>query len=120
MLPSNNILILKELEGSVILQALEHGVSLYPEQSGGFPHVAGIEYEFNPEKEPVRRITRVTVGGQELDPEKTYKIEINDLIAAGGDGYAMLMDAPVLKEYGILENIYAEYIIAISEVKIAA
>jgi len=110
VLPFNNYVVLKEVKGSEILQALEYGVSAYPEQNGRFPQVAGIAFEFAPDREPGSRITEVTINGQELEPEKTYKIAVNDFIAAGGDGYTMLKDAPVLKEYGVLESMVAEYI----------
>ena len=105
VLPFNNFVILKEIKGAEIVQALEHGVSLYPEVSGRYPQVAGITFSFAPEEEPGNRLIEVKIGGQELEPEKMYKIALNDFIAAGGDGYTMLKNSRVLREYGALDNI---------------
>lgn len=110
VLPFNNFVILKEVKGLEIVQALEHGVSAYPEPSGRYPQTAGIEFTFAPEKEPGSRLDYVSVAGQKIDPEKTYKVAVNDFTAAGGDGYTMLKDAPVLREFGALDDIVAEYI----------
>jgi 2',3'-cyclic-nucleotide 2'-phosphodiesterase (5'-nucleotidase family) len=52
----------------------------------------------------------VTIGGQELDPEKMYRIAINDFMLAGGSGYTIFEKGRVLGEYGLLVDIVAEYI----------
>lgn len=109
MLPFNNYVILKEVKGLELIQALEHGVALYPEISGRYPQVAGIDFSFAPDKEPGERLIEA-IAGQELEPEKIYKIAINDFIAAGGDGYTMLEKGRVLGEYGALDDIVAEFI----------
>jgi 2',3'-cyclic-nucleotide 2'-phosphodiesterase (5'-nucleotidase family) len=110
VLPFNNCVILKEVKGSDLIQALEHGVALYPEISGRYPQVAGIDFKFAPDKEPGNRIIEVTIAGQELEPENMYKIAVNDFIAAGGDGYTMLEKCRVIGEFGPLDNIVAEFI----------
>lgn len=110
VLPLNNVVILKEIKGLDLLKALENGVSQYPEMSGAYPQVAGIEFSLAPDKEPGERIIGLKVAGQGLDPEKMYKIAINDFMAAGGSGYTMLEKGRVLGEFGALDNIVVEYI----------
>lgn len=110
VLPFNNYVVLKEMTGWEILQALEHGVSDYPVPSGRFPQVAGVTYSFAPENELGSRITEVRVAGQELDMEKTYIVALNEFIAAGGSGYTILQDGEILGEFGMLDDIVAEYI----------
>ncbi|MFY9499110.1 MAG: 5'-nucleotidase C-terminal domain-containing protein [Tepidanaerobacteraceae bacterium] len=110
VLPLNNYVILIEMKGSDLIQALEHGVSFYPEISGAFPQVAGIDFSFSADKEPGNRLVEVTIGGQELDPEKMYRIAINDFMLAGGSGYTIFEKGRVLGEYGLLVDIVAEYI----------
>ena len=114
VLPFNNYVVVKEVEGSDIVQALEHGVSLYPEPGGRYPQVAGIEFTFAPEKEPGSRVGEVKVAGQELDPERMYKLALNDFNAAGGDGYTMLAKSRLLGEFGSLSDMVIEYIQKIS------
>jgi 2',3'-cyclic-nucleotide 2'-phosphodiesterase (5'-nucleotidase family) len=72
--------------------------------------VAGIDFSFAPDKEPGNRLIEVTIAGQELEPEKMYKIAVNDFIATGGDGYTMLEKCRVLGEFGALDNIVVEFI----------
>lgn len=110
VLPFDNFVVLKEIKGLDLIQALEHGVALYPDISGRYPQVAGIDFSFAPDKEPGNRLIEVTIAGQELEPEKMYKIAVNDFIAAGGDGYIMLEKCRVLREFGALDNIVVEFI----------
>jgi len=110
VLPFNNYVILKEVRGKDLVQALEHGVALYPEMSGRYPQVAGIDFSFSANKEPGNRLIKVTIGGLELDPERMYRIAINDFMAAGGDGYDVFEKARSLGEYGYLVDIVTEYI----------
>ncbi|NLY85383.1 MAG: bifunctional metallophosphatase/5'-nucleotidase, partial [Tissierellia bacterium] len=46
--PFTNTLAVIEVTGEEILAAMEHGVNLYPEQAGHFPHVSGMTYKFDP------------------------------------------------------------------------
>jgi len=110
VLPLNNYVILIEMKGSDLIQALEHGVSFYPEISGAFPQVAGIDFSFSAHKEPGNRLIEATIGGQKLDPEKMYSIAINDFMLAGGSGYTIFERGRILGEYGSLVDIVTEYI----------
>ena len=92
ILPFGNVLQTAEVKGSVIKEALELGVSAYPTLSGGFPQIAGVRFTFNPALSAGNRITSITIGGEELDLNKTYKMATNDFTAAGGDNYKMLAE----------------------------
>jgi len=41
-------------------------------------------------------VISVKVGGKPLSLDRTYTLAVNEFIAAGGDGYAMLVKAPRL------------------------
>ena len=110
VLPFGNYLVLKEVKGIDILNALEHGVVSYPELAGGFPQVGGMIFKLDPSKEAGKRISDVMIGGKPLDINRTYKLATNDFMAAGGDGYEMLKDGKVLAEYPGLDEIVMEYI----------
>lgn len=90
--PYGNVLQMAEVKGSVIKEALEQSVSSYPEASGGFMQVSGLSFTFDPNRDVGSRITEVTVGSSALDPDKTYKLCINDFIAYGGDEYTMFVE----------------------------
>lgn len=112
VLPFDNTLVKVEMTGQDLLAALEHSVRLYPEQNGGFLQVSGIEFVFDPSREPGTRVMDVMIGGQALDLDKTYMVATNDFIAAGGDGYTMFQQARVLVETGeMLRDAVASYFI---------
>lgn len=110
VLPFGNYLVVKEVKGIDILNALEHGTSSYPETKGAFSQVAGMTFKLDPTKEAGKRVCDVKVGGEPLDINRTYKLATNDFMAAGGDGYTMLQEGKVLAEYPALDEIVAEYI----------
>lgn len=108
--PFGNYLVAKKVSGKAILAALEHGVSKYPESHGGFPHVAGITFNFDASKKAGARISDVKIGDQPLEEEKSYTLVTNDFMAAGGDDYKMLKAAPIVNEYPALDEILIDYI----------
>ena len=89
-LPFNNITVMLELKGSDLLAALENGVSRVAERGGRFPQVSGLRFAYDPAKPAMQRVLEVTVNGQKLDPERTYKVATIDFLQGGGDGYLVL------------------------------
>ena len=110
VLPFGNTAMAIELSGSDLKAALEHGVSEYPATEGLFPQVSGIKFTFDGDAEPGNRVQKVWVGGKKLDEDKMYTVATNDFMKAGGDGYSMFEDAPIVKEAGGLEEVLMEYI----------
>jgi len=110
VLPFGNYGVVKAVKGADIIEALENGVSAYPNPHGPFPHVAGMTFTFDPSKEAGNRINTVSVGGKTINPDATYKLVTNDFIAAGGDQYTMLAEGDIVAEYGQLDELVAEYI----------
>ncbi len=115
--PWNNAMCVIEASGQQILDALEHGVKNYPEESGGFPQVSGLTFEIDPTvaESPVvtddkgaflsidpskkRRVHHVMVGNAPLDPAKTYTIAGNHyMLQEGGDGYTNFQKSTVVRE----------------------
>jgi 2',3'-cyclic-nucleotide 2'-phosphodiesterase (5'-nucleotidase family) len=45
---------------------------------------------FDPKRPVGARVVAMTVGGQALDPARRYRLAVNDFLASGGDGYAVL------------------------------
>lgn len=96
LLPFLNVVVMLELPGKVLQEALERSVAAYPREFGGFLQVSGLTFVFDPARPAGQRVVRVTVGGQPLDPERRYRLAANDYTARGGDGYAMLSTAKPL------------------------
>ena len=95
-LPFGNKTILIEASGADLLAALENGVSGIEAGAGRFPHVSGMAFRFDASKLPGSRVAGVTVGGESLDPSRTYRLATNDFLGRGGDGYDMFAGAPRL------------------------
>ncbi|MBS1790450.1 MAG: bifunctional metallophosphatase/5'-nucleotidase [Acidobacteria bacterium] len=91
MLPFENPIIKIEATGTQIKAALENGVSQVVEtnESGRFPQVAGLMFEYDARKPVGSRVQTVTIHGQPLDEKKTYTIASSTFLVDGGDGYAM-------------------------------
>ena len=113
-LPWFNNIVIKEMPGQVVLDALEFGVRNYPKASGGFPQVSSnFSYTFNPDITSTvevdanglfvkvageRRITKAKVNGEVIDPDKTYKVVLFEYLAKGGDGYEMFNKYDISRE----------------------
>ena len=120
--PFGNSLTVIEVTGQQVLDALEWSVHSLPGEFGGFDQVAGLTFEYDATIEsPVieddskmfagvddtkeRRVRNVLVGGEPLDPEKTYKLASHDYqLLNNGDGYTMFAGAKVLQESVKLDN----------------
>lgn len=118
--PFGNEMCVVECTGQEILDALELGCSKLPAESGGFLHVSGMTYtiDLNVEStvkldengmfvsvEGERRVKDVTVGGEPLDPEKTYTLASHNYkLKNCGDGYSMFADNLFLQDSVMIDN----------------
>ncbi|MBX9847475.1 MAG: bifunctional metallophosphatase/5'-nucleotidase [Xanthobacteraceae bacterium] len=89
-LPFGNHLVVVAAKGSDLRAAIENGLSRLPAIAGRFPHVSGMRVEYDPQKPAGSRVVSMQVGGAPLDPERMYKVAINDFLARGADGYTAL------------------------------
>ncbi len=94
--PYDNTLHLVRLKGSVIIEAIEHGLSTFTVESdkGRFLQVSGMQFTFDPKQPVGRRVLRVEVlsGNQfeALDPARIYKVAFDSFLWGGGDDFTML------------------------------
>lgn len=69
----------------------------------GYLYAAGLKITFDPLKDPMERVLKVTTLDDEpLDLEKTYKVAFSDFLASGGDGYTNLRELKVRTKYDLL------------------
>ena len=118
--PFGNEICVIEATGQQILDALEWGVRDIPDESGGFLHVAGMAFEIDVSVpsgcqadedgmcsgiEGERRVKNATVGGDPLDPEKTYTLAGCDYVLLfNGGGQTAFDGAKVLQASFKLDN----------------
>ena len=66
--------------------------------SGAFPQFAGIRLTTE-----AGRLTQVALQGRPIDPTKSYRMAINNFVAAGGDGYPKLTTHPGFADTGFVD-----------------
>ena len=110
--PFGNSACMIEAKGQQIKDALEMGARNLPQENGGFLQVSGLTYAVNisvpssvvtdDKGNFVRvngayRVSDIMVGGQPLDPNRTYKLAShNYMLLSGGDGMTMFSGCNVL------------------------
>jgi 2',3'-cyclic-nucleotide 2'-phosphodiesterase (5'-nucleotidase family) len=111
--PFGNYLVVIEISGQQIQEALENGVSQVEKTAGRFPQVAGLRYCWDPQAAPGSRIVSIDVledgDYQPLDPAALYKVATVDFLVSGGDGYTAFtaysnLYNTGLMDYEVLEN----------------
>ncbi len=126
--PFVNSLCMIEATGRQILDALEWGARAIPGETGGFLQVSGLSYEVHSYIESTcvkdvngmfeyvegaRRVKNVLVGGEPIDPERTYTLASLDyLLLYNGDGFTMFDGAPLLLDCVKLDSeLLIDYIV---------
>ncbi len=126
--PYGNSICVIEVTGRQILDALEWGARTIPGENGAFLQVSGLSYEVRSDTESScvgddngmfvrvdgsRRVKNVLVGGEAIDPEKTYTLAGQDyMLLKGGDGFVMFDGAPILQDSVKLDNqLLIDYIV---------
>ena len=118
--PFGNSLVVMEVTGQQVLDALEWGSRAVPGENGGFLQVSGLSYEINSAVESSctqdehelfsgvkgkRRVQNVMVGDEPLDPKKKYTLASQSyLLREKGDGFSMFEGDPVLQDGVMLDN----------------
>ncbi|WP_303818113.1 bifunctional UDP-sugar hydrolase/5'-nucleotidase [Selenomonas ruminantium] len=108
--PFGNVVQKIQVTGAQVKEALEHGVSRYPADVGIFPQVSGISFTLDSSAQAGKRVVSVEVNGKPLDLTQKYSLAVTNFMHIGGDGYSMLVNAPLLGEYGLADDVLAAWI----------
>ncbi len=80
--PNTNILV--DMKGQDVLALFEHAASL----TNGILQVSkGVVLTYNEQSPVGNRVVSLTINGQPIQPNQTYKIITSNFMADGGDGY---------------------------------
>ena len=119
ILPFSSEIIVKEITGQDLLDALECGMRFLPGKSSKFLQVSGVSFSVNisinstvevDENEMFvrvkgeRRVSNVKVGEEELVLNKTYTISFDNYIGEGGDGYSMFSKYETILDALVTDN----------------
>lgn len=114
-LPFGNTVLLLELSGEQILQALENGVSKVEDGAGRFPHVSGMSFKVDYSAPAGARVSEVRINDAPLNLQAQYKLATNNYMAGGGDGYSVFKGAPRIlnvTDAQLLAGVVMDYIAA--------
>jgi hypothetical protein len=120
--PFEDPVVVLQVSGKAIIEALENSVSLYPALEGRFPQVSNIIFTFDPLSPTGSRVKTVKVGGQPLNLDRIYTLATRGYMARGKDGYDSLLiksgggtaDEVIAEENGMLiSTIIRQYFLSL-------
>jgi 5'-nucleotidase / UDP-sugar diphosphatase len=112
--PFGNTLSTVDLTGKEVMDYLNAAARMSV-GSGAFAQFAGINLTISAGK-----VTRAEIKGAAVDPNKTYRMVINNFQAAGGDGYPKLTDHKSYVNTGYVDaDVLRAFIVAKSPLKAA-
>ena len=92
ILPFENYLFIVSMKGADIIKLFSF-IATIPQGNGGFPQFSG-DVRFSIDKTSGEGVvSSLTIGGEPVDPERTYRLCTNDYILGGGDGYEVMKNA---------------------------
>ena len=125
--PFGNKVCVIEATGQQLLDALEWGSRAVPDENGAFLQVSGLTYEIHTYIKSgcrsdansmmtgisgERRVKNVLIGGEPIDPGKTYTVAGTDYtLLENGDGYTAFGGAKLVSDdFGFDYQILCDYI----------
>jgi 2',3'-cyclic-nucleotide 2'-phosphodiesterase (5'-nucleotidase family) len=117
VLPFGNVSATAMLSGAEIKAFLENGVSAMPGANGRFPQVSGLCFTYDVTAAVGSRVTSIvrqaadgTCTTEVVMPGNTYMLATNDFMAAGGDGYPVIIAKATTRN--IMDADVADYVTA--------
>jgi len=110
ILPFENYLFIASMKGSQIIELFDF-LATIPQGNGGFPQFsADVRVTFD-KTSGAGAAKDLTIGGQPVDPDRTYRFCTNDYLLGGGDGYEPMKTAvEPFNTSRLLSDVVIEYI----------
>ena len=110
--PFGNTVVVVTLTGKEVRDYLAAAAKMTA-GSGAFAQFAGVQLVVE-----AGQVASAKIAGQDIDPSKTYRMAINNFVAAGGDGYPKLNNHPGYVDTGFVDaDVLRAYIAANSPLK---
>ncbi|WP_264474664.1 bifunctional UDP-sugar hydrolase/5'-nucleotidase UshA [Leeia speluncae] len=112
--PFGNTLVYIDLSGKEALDYLKAAAKMTA-GSGAFPQLAGVSLQMKQGE-----LVEAKINGQVIDPNKTYRLALNNFTAAGGDGYPKLNQHPGYVNTGFVDaDVLKQFLAARKQITIA-
>eukprot|EP00668_Euglena_longa_P029513 GGOE01036864.1.p1 GENE.GGOE01036864.1~~GGOE01036864.1.p1 ORF type:complete len:684 (+),score=206.12 GGOE01036864.1:67-2052(+) len=104
LLPMVDPIVVLQINGRQIIEALENGICKYPALEGRFPIVSGLQFAFDPTNPPGSRVIAgsVVVNQERIEEGDIYTLATKEYLAAGKDGYEVFKRCRVVVESELL------------------
>ncbi len=89
----NDGVVVVNVSGAKLREALERSIAAFPQSSVGFLQVSGLEATFKRSAPANARITAVTVGGAKLEDGRNYSVAMPLSLQQGQLGYSNLWES---------------------------
>ena len=99
LVPFHNVVVVLEMTGARLREAIEFGLVDREREGGQFLQVSGMTLTFDPRRPAGDRVVAAQVGGAPLAPDGRYRVAVIDFIARGGGGITAFRDARVLVDF---------------------
>ena len=114
MHPFGNTIVTVDLTGREVMDYLGAAAKMSA-GSGAFPQFAGVNLVMEG-----GLIKSASIQGASVDPAKTYKMTVNNFVAAGGDGYPRLVAHKSFVDTGFVDaDLLRAFIAARSPMRVA-
>jgi 5'-nucleotidase len=94
--PFGNVLVVRTLTGAQLKRLLEQQ---FADENGKaalrastLVPSANFRYAFDLSRPPASRIIQMVLDGKPVDPNRRYRVTVNNFLASGGDGYSILTE----------------------------
>ena len=84
--PTDTVMVL-DLTGKQVVQALERSISRMPHPFDGFLQVSGVQFRFDAAKPAGKRIMEASIPGAPISDTKRYRVAVTRALAGGSFGY---------------------------------
>ncbi|WP_284618314.1 bifunctional UDP-sugar hydrolase/5'-nucleotidase UshA [Aquabacterium humicola] len=112
--PFGNTVAVVQMKGDELLNFLKAAAKMTP-GAGAFPQTAGVRMVIE-----ANELKDVRIGGQPVDPQRSYRLAVTNFTASGGDGYPKLNNHPGYVDSGFNDaDVLKAYIAARSPLKVA-
>lgn len=104
--------VLLKLSGALLRQGLEEMLASAPAAAGSFPQLSeGLSLAYNPDAPKFRKISRLDVAGEPVDPHREYLVAISEFYTLkGGDGVeAFTQGVPIFECSELIREIAVRY-----------
>ena len=113
VLPFDNSVMTVEMSGEDVAAMFDY-IATIPRGNGAFPQVSeGVSFTID---FPAGETRDVRINGRRIDPAATYKVATNSFMAAGGDGYTMMVPGYKYDTSAFQRDVVIEYLSAMGGV----